>query len=327
MSRRTKVKPKTPIKKAKNSWRFNSKVLRASAASIAVAALAYGAITGATDYLLSRRNQQYRDDLAYLAKSRYNPMQYEHSFNPIHNIRYLFRINSMEQKFEQGLDGLIKLVEQEKKAIVDMTSNNREIYGYIGRRDGGLVIVKSADLLEKVREYVDETLRDDYSHKAELTDYMRQFRAIFTNGDIGIEQIITALEIMEAYSRIKKLPAEEQSNMGLQAVDSSGQITVLDPEKTKKIYDLTQQHLKIVRKNIDMLSPTIIDDKFLNNGSLVSRFHTHPLNDVNYFPSPPDIAQTHFLGPTLLFSQKDGTVHVYAMIKGNSRELASFPVQ
>ena len=97
--------------------------------------------------------------------------------------------------------------------------------------------------------------------------------------------------------------------------------TGVKKEKVEKFYKDANDLLKIIEGNIGKQSALTIDSDFLNNGSIFARFHTHPLDDGEYFPSQMDAANTHVIGPSVLISKKDGVLHVYAINRGNSREI------
>jgi len=115
-------------------------------------------------------------------------------------------------------------------------------------------------------------------------------------------QIISTFNMLEQYAKIASLPAESQKNMGIAIRKPNGEEEIISPEQVKKMHDGLVAGLISWRKALQFGSPSGIDDAFLQAHSVFARFHTHPLNDREYFPSGTDIGQTMIMGPTVLFS-------------------------
>ncbi len=233
-------------------------------------------------------------------------------------IKYIRRIESMERNVTEDLPILMEFIGRNDawKKIVDLTSRNSETYGYVETAADGLTITPRTRIRDEIRSYVSEMLGGDFRHSEEFLNYYDSVPTFFQAGENPPSRKMMAemLRGMNLFSIYQRTPGKDRANFPslpiLQSIDELG-----------------RRYFTALEKNLPWSSFFVIDDEFLDNDRIFSRFHTHPVEDPSYFPSIPDKANTYTLGPNVLMSQTGGKIHIYVINHGDSKEIMTRAVR
>lgn len=267
---------------------------------------------------IDARYEQYKKTLKtekWLIASEKKIVHEKRAFLP-RKIKYIARLESMEDKVKKYHTEFIEFLKQNEDMLIGLTGEKYEISGYIEKSGDRFEIRRKTALRDRIIEYFSEVLDDNLSHKDELLRYYDLSPEIF----IGIkkkEQLEFMLDIIETYVEYKRLPGGKSVILGY---DKSGNTKDMTKD-VRKLYEGGKRIFGKLKETMERISLTFIDDEFLDDDRIFSRFHTHPLDGPNFQPSYPDIASTYMGGPSILFSRKGGILHVYEIAEGNVKEI------
>ena len=299
------------------------RIIAGTLASVAaVAALAY---EGANLYYQRNFDGRYANYVHRLEGTVYKPNS-KPSLKFLDKVRQIRRVEAMETVLDDNMKALELFAESGKDSLAKLTQSGVEHYGYIEKSGKGFNIVEKKTVKEEVIKYMSELLAGNFVNTDKLVSDISS-----DIGDIGFkdmqEQTVTlaAIEIVRARSTYDNLSEEGKKNFGLIAYAKDGTQIKQPIKDFEKLYTASRGLLEVAIKPIKGFIgggvPSYVTDEILGNNRVISRWHTHPFNDPNYFPSDPDEANTHISGPNFLFSQSNGVLHVYSINRGKTREI------
>lgn len=226
------------------------------------------------------------------------------------------RVEAAERVAQSRLPELRQYVSSHLASFDSLTRSPSEIVGTIDGTPTGFTITRDTHYNDLLLQYTDEFLRGDYSHT-------REFSLL---GDVPVgqgEQAGYGAVLIQLYPLYAKNKADilAHPNDSQHIADSrTGKVVqTISNHMLGAMGKETEQRFVWLKKNAPMMSfydPTAL----WKNPATVFRYHTHPKEDRNYQPSPPDRANSVFGGPGILFSQKSDTLHAYAIIRGEVTE-------
>jgi hypothetical protein len=229
-------------------------------------------------------------------------------------LSYLRRLSRTEGQFDTLTQRFVEYVRQNTDTVLQMTKDPAEHYGSI-EYDGSFSFKESNTWLVNLRNDVKEVARNDFFHKKRLLDTIREYPELFEEAERkAIPLMLAAME----YNLQNQTPLPP----GRFAVFTpDGKQIPIETELYESLVKNGQNYFNDLGAALDGTSPHLLDDEFLQNDRIYARFHTHPKDDPNYQPSPPDEANTHLMGPSVLLSESNGVLHVYTMISGKTKEV------
>jgi hypothetical protein len=279
---------------------------------IAIAAGSYFCANTYADHQLDIRASRYRAQ-ANTAESK---EIMDKTAGPVKKIQYLQQISSQEETFDQRIPEFLKYLKKVRPQLEQLTTSAEERYGSIEYDNGMFKITTDDEWFIKIRSEFGELARGDLTHQQEILDCIEKYPELL---DAKERQLVPVmLSILETKKRYDLLSPEERPRVRMGLVNPDGTTEPWDYERVSKAATGAQQVFALIQKQLSLTSPQIVDNI---SPKWYARFHTHPKDDPNYSPSPADVANTQLLGPTTLFSQKDGMLHIYAINRGRTREI------
>src|SRR3989338_6553383 len=225
-------------------------------------------------------------------------------------IQYVRKLDMMEENVERDLESFAQYVKQNLPLIKKITRTNAEDYGIIIKRRDCYEIKSMAQWKFDLVNYLDEILRGDFSHQDEFIRYGSFYlRGLATNYIAFANMEGREKDILEKACAIWKIYKDDQQ----------GELRMLG--NADSVGAQTENFFQFLKNGLALQSPQELGDSFFNDPTIWARFHTHPKDDPNFPPSEKDEANSIVCGPNILFSQKDGRLHVYKISKGSSNEV------
>ncbi len=242
---------------------------------------------------------------------------------------FVERRREVSESFEEKIPIIDSFVQENLASLDSLTSSTSEINGNLTMGQNGIE-VKIWNHTNRYNQYIEEFIAGNYTHKDEVDLRIRRdplFMQILKEKNAPPDAMSGLLNIMEAYDK-EYLRLDETARAkvtGMYMEDTSGQVTVLPVERVRELYEAGLDMLKIAASQKTM-SMNVISTNTFDDPGFIARFHTHPFEDPNYMPSDSDCFNTFSMGPNVLFSQKDDTLHVSAISDGKYREIVSAPL-
>ena len=307
---------------------------RALIGAAAVAAITFGLRTRyAVDYEHGLQEQSPSVDYASrlydrhemyvrrLAGTEYKPNPLPSVGDVSHFIRH---VESAEHTFQQNAENFVSYVGSVQGELIDLTSSDFERFGYIRLQNGKFELIDKSEHKKEAVEYIREVLQGDFSHISALQDILNyRLPELALSGKEKLATV-AALATVTKKGEYDKMTAEQRKTFALELYTEEGVVRQPVPDFEglyKNSTTLLTQLVKPVSGVLIGSTPGMPTPEMVDDPSIVSKWHTHPLNDPNYFPSAPDEANSYLMGPNLLFSRTDNTLHVYSIVEGQSKEI------
>jgi len=284
--------------------------------TLAVALSSYIGLDQYSDFKIKARANQYRSMRETCEdKDMSSALNHIEGLNFFEKLRYTIKLDSMDSAVEQDNQEFLDYIKANEEGFVRLTESDSENGGRILRRNSGFEIERNTYIKDDIIRYATEIMSGDFRNKDKLLEYFDIVPQFFI---LNKEVVSKMIEIMEAYSKVANAP--ENKVLGVFLFSNTGEMKDFSKE-SEKIYHGGMQYFQDLTEGLKMMSLSVIDDEFLGNEEIFSRFHTHPLNDPNYMPSCADEANSYIIGPNYLFSQTNGIFHVYRINRGKSEEM------
>ncbi|MBI4174114.1 MAG: hypothetical protein HY517_00590 [Candidatus Aenigmarchaeota archaeon] len=228
----------------------------------------------------------------------------------LHNkIRYLRRLDRAESEFDEYLPDLLTYLKTQHEQIGNLTSSDGETAGYIERSGKNFRLEKMHSYSSDARQYIGEALQGNFEN-SHLLDVI--LRHLIRNTKYGPHerQIFYALEVLE----FNQLPAAEK-------------LASPNFEVYKKSEDASRGLLELVRDDfLKSVSQNPGYISLMENPGIFSGWHTHPDTEsrktpLDAAPSRMDVGSTYIHSPEIVFSRVADTIRVYAINRGQVKEI------
>lgn len=238
-------------------------------------------------------------------------------------------LGEAEDTFSQSADAFLSYLKTQEKRLFDLTGSDFERFGYVTFHNGTFDLIDKSSTKEQVIRYMKEILQGDFSHDNDLLDILN-YRFEETGLSGGKEKLATvvALASLRSKKEYDNLSSEQQKTFQLRLYTDKGPITHPVPD-FEELYSNSVTLFEGMIRPVSgvLIGSTPVYPEAFARPEIISRWHTHQLDDPNYMPSPPDESNTYVMGPNALFSRRDGTLRVYTMIKGTSKEIYTISVR
>ena len=306
--------------RAEKFQRMKKFVQRAVLPIVATAMISY---CGTNLYCKSKFDERYAMYVKRLDGTKYMPNSKPsvRFFDYFDRIR---RLRSMEGFVDENLGSIGLFVENNKSLLSELSISPTERYGYLERSGAGLQIQEKRTRKDDVIRYISEALNGNFENTDTLVGIMNSDPASLAFESAKEAMAMrAAVETIRVKPRYDKLSQEEKKRFGFTAYASDGTVINQPIDDYEKLYGLSKQLLEIAIKPVTgFIGGSVpLNYDVIRENNVVARWHTHPFNDPNYMPSDPDEANAYIMGPNFLFSQKDGTLHVYSISHGVSKEI------
>lgn len=317
MSKKSKKKEKI---KSPKQWNNFYKSLIVAGGVGAATLIGYFGTNAYLDSKLSEREKQFLVSLKGTPQTKVN---LDHPF--FDKFIWVWRLHELEDKASRSIDDLITFIEKEKSSLGEMTSSPYERQGMLEKTTKGIKVVYRDQWKAPTIQYLTEMSQGNLQHKKELLEIYKQNKEVFDQAFM-FYAVPFILDLMEGYKAGLMLPVEKRKEYRVKIWSDEGE-KAFEMDELKITWEKGINFFTIAAEYFNGVSPSFLNTNDLKNYDLFARFHTHPKEDVNYFPSDADLSNTHLHGPNVLFSQTNGTLHVYLINKGTSREIYTGPIK
>lgn len=233
-------------------------------------------------------------------------------FSFVEKALYLWAIESKEENFTENLDQFLSFAHQHLEDLITLTNTDSEVGGNLRRNSTGMKLIPRQDHYGQAEKYLTECLDGDYQHGNLLIEELQRPELGGSNPDT----LAFALNILYIQDQLQKKPLNSEpedllkkANLTLAEVESSA------PEIRKALIKTRDNW----RKTFHYQTNNEIE---LKDRNILARYHTHPKDHPEGIkPSHGDLANSFVTGPSLVFAQDNKTLHIYLILRGESREI------
>ncbi|MGV8162990.1 MAG: hypothetical protein ACP5N2_06690 [Candidatus Nanoarchaeia archaeon] len=240
---------------------------------------------------------------------------------------------SMESKVENetNIESLIKHINTNQDEIIKLTSTEYETNGFVLLDEKGIHISPISSLTQEISQYITELKSNNFTNK----DFF--VNILLTNPNLVFQTEPSPNEKKIISFMFDILEAQNSNSFSLNFENTphknnkSPQILAATNERGEIIKQYTPEEISTITKHATSLLDSLQirlqyisiwqPNNFLGKKNALSRYHTHPKNDINYMPSDGDKSNTLFFGPNVLFSQTNDTLRAYLIHKNKSTKI------
>jgi hypothetical protein len=306
----------------------------------------YGLITLASIYLIknigenvaskyanSQFKQRWEQTQSIAPENTYNLEQSLGEFTVYQKFEILKTIKSMESKVEDknNIESLLKYIDTHQGEIIKLTSTEYETNGFVLKGEKEISIAPMTSIGQEITHYITEIKSNDFTNKDLFVDFLlTNYTIAFETEPSPIEKkaIKLMFDILKSQNTTSFTPNFNNTNNKpvpssriLAVTNDQGEIIKqYTPEEISTITQNATSLLNDLQRRLQYLSIWQLQH-FLERDNALSRYHTHPKNDLNYMPSKNDLSNTLFFGPNVLFSQTNDTLRAYLIQKNKSTKI------
>ncbi len=233
-------------------------------------------------------------------------------FSFVEKALYLWAIESKEENFTENLDQFLSFAHQHLEDLITLTNTDNEKGGTLKRGYTGMELIPRQDLYGLAEKYLTEFLDGNYQNGNLLIEELQ--RPELGGGDP--DKLAQALNILYLQDLLQKKDLTPE----LEDLLSKANLTFAEVESTAPIIRKTfVQNRDDWRRTFQYQANPEAE---LKDRNILARYHTHPKDHPEGIkPSHSDQANSLVIGPSLVFAQDDETLHLYLVLRGESREI------